>query len=85
MTCINYRSKKRRDTSTRRLLDRRADGALIRVSAPIRGDDLVGTRGRLLAFASALDARIAKHWPEELPDRELAAAEPAAPLANLTP
>ena len=59
-----------------RLLDRRADGALIRVSAPIRGDDLVATRGRLLAFASSLDARIAEHWPEEVPPLELAAVEP---------
>lgn len=51
-----------------RLFDGRADGALVRVSTPLRSDGLVGARGRLLAFASSLDARIAEHWPEELAD-----------------
>jgi EpsI family protein len=50
-----------------RLLQGRADGALLRVSAPVRNGDEVGARGRLLAFASALDALVAERWPEERP------------------
>jgi len=48
-----------------RLTDGRADGALIRISTPLSGDDEVGARGRLLGFASALDVLIAERWPVE--------------------
>jgi len=50
-----------------RLLEGRADGALIRVSTPIQKDDVVGARGRLLSFGSSLDPLLAERWPEERP------------------
>jgi EpsI family protein len=49
-----------------RLLDGRADGALVRISTPLSGDDTTTARGRLLSFASLLDPLLAKHWPIEL-------------------
>jgi EpsI family protein len=61
-----------------RLLDARADGALVRVSAPVRADDLVGARGRLLAFASALDPLVAERWPTERPARSSPGSPPRA-------
>jgi EpsI family protein len=48
-----------------RLLDGRADGALVRVSTPIAENDATAARGRLLAFASLLDPLLADHWPTE--------------------
>jgi EpsI family protein len=48
-----------------RLLDGRADGALVRISTPLSGDDTTTARGRLLSFASLLDPLLAKHWPIE--------------------
>jgi EpsI family protein len=48
-----------------RLSDDRADGALIRISTPLNGDDEISARGRLLGFASALDPLIAERWPTE--------------------
>jgi EpsI family protein len=45
----------------------RADGALVRLSTPILGDDEVAARGRLMAFAAALDLQLAAHWPTETP------------------
>ena len=48
-----------------RLTNGRADGALIRVSTPLNGDDEVSARGRLLGFASALDPLLAERWPTE--------------------
>jgi EpsI family protein len=48
-----------------RLTDGRADGALIRISTPLNGDDEIGARGRLLGFASALDPLLAERWPTE--------------------
>jgi EpsI family protein len=50
-----------------RLFDRRADGALVRISTPISDDDTVAARGRLLAFASLLDPLLGEHWPSETP------------------
>lgn len=47
----------------------RADGALVRLSTPIRGDDEAAARGRLMAFAAALDLQLAAHWPIETPTR----------------
>ncbi len=48
-----------------RLTDGRADGALIRISTPLYGDDEIGARGRLLGFASIVDPLIAERWPTE--------------------
>ena len=48
-----------------RLADGRADGALVRISTPLSGDDEVSARGRLLGFASALDPLLAERWPTE--------------------
>jgi EpsI family protein len=50
-----------------RLLDGRADGALIRVSTPIEAGDAHLARSRLLSFASTLDALLAERWPTETP------------------
>jgi EpsI family protein len=48
-----------------RLTDGRADGALVRISTPLNGDDEISARGRLLGFASALDPLLAERWPTE--------------------
>jgi len=44
-----------------RLLDGRADGALIRISTPITQDDTTAARSRLFAFAVELDPIIGEH------------------------
>jgi hypothetical protein len=48
-----------------RLSSGRADGALIRLSTPLPDDNVIGARGRLMAFASQLDPLIAERWPSE--------------------
>jgi EpsI family protein len=48
-----------------RLAHGRADGALIRISTPLSGDNVISARGRLLGFASALDPLLAERWPTE--------------------
>ena len=53
------------DHSVGRLFHGRADGALVRISTPIRGDDEINARGRLMGFASALDPLLAERWPTE--------------------
>jgi len=45
----------------------RADGALVRISTPLEGNDEAAARGRLMAFAAALDLQLAAHWPTESP------------------
>jgi EpsI family protein len=50
-----------------RLLEGRADGALVRLSTLLDDGDLAGARSRLLAFAAALEGQIAQHWPDEAP------------------
>jgi EpsI family protein len=50
-----------------RLLNNRADGALVRISTPIVGDDTTAARGRLLSFASLIDPLFDRHWPTESP------------------
>lgn len=50
-----------------RLTAGRADGALVRLSTPLRGGDDVEARGRLLSFAAALDPLLAERWPTEAP------------------
>ncbi len=49
-----------------RLIDGRADGALIRLSTPIASNDVVTARDRLISFAGFLDPLIAEHWPLEI-------------------
>lgn len=51
-----------------RLLDGRADGALVRISTPLTGTDPTAARSRLRSFAATLDPLIAARWPRELPD-----------------
>ena len=48
-----------------RLFSGRADGALIRLSTPLPDDNVIGARGRLMAFASQLDPLVAERWPSE--------------------
>ena len=49
-----------------RLVEGRADGALVRVSAPVDDADVAGTRARLLGFAPTLDRMVAERWPLEI-------------------
>ena len=48
-----------------RLLDGRADGALVRVSTPLRPGQEEAARSRLLSFALALDPLLEERWPRE--------------------
>jgi EpsI family protein len=50
-----------------RLLEGRADGALVRISASLEELDEVEARSRLLAFGAELDSLLAAHWPVERP------------------
>lgn len=45
--------------------DGRADGALVRISTLVHGDDVVGARSRLQSFASVIDPLLGLHWPVE--------------------
>ena len=65
-----------------RLLDGRADGALVRLSAPVTDGGLVSARGRLMAFAARVDPLIAERWPSEAPADSAATARPAEEAAN---
>jgi EpsI family protein len=51
-----------------RLLEGRADGALIRVSTPLPDGDVIAARSRLQSFTAALDPLIAVRWPDERPE-----------------
>ena len=48
----------------------RGDGALIRVSTPIFGDDREAARARLLGFAAELQAPLDAAWPDESTDAD---------------
>lgn len=50
-----------------RLWTGRADGALVRISTPLGPEGEVAARSRLVAFAIALEERLAQHWPVETP------------------
>jgi EpsI family protein len=50
-----------------RLVDGRADGALVRVSTPLPAHDGEAARTRLRRFAAAVDAELDAHWPMERP------------------
>lgn len=56
-----------RDRLFGRLIEGRADGALVRLSTGLRGGDEVDARTRLLAFAARLEPELAAHWPVETP------------------
>ena len=49
-----------------RVLERRADGALVRVSTPLLDGDDVAARSRLSGFAAALEPLLERHWPPPL-------------------
>ena len=53
-----------------RLLESRSDGALMRISTPIRGGDVDAARARLVAFASELDRLVEGRWPVERPSSD---------------
>ena len=48
-----------------RIAGGRADGAFIRISAPLSGVTEDSVRARLFAFGVALDAELGRHWPHE--------------------
>jgi EpsI family protein len=50
-----------------RLADGRADGAFVRISAPLSGVSEDSVRARLFAFGTALDDELGEHWPDETP------------------
>ena len=49
------------------LSEGRGDGALVRLSTPIRDGDRDAARSRLLAFAAELSPELIRHWPPETP------------------
>ena len=53
-----------------RLFDKRANGALIKVSTRLHehGGSLLITRSQLLSFATSVDDLLETHWPEEIPN-----------------
>lgn len=57
-----------------RLLEGRADGALVRLSTPIDAEGEVVARSVLRSFAAALDPLLAERWPAEHPEGEDGAA-----------
>ena len=50
-----------------RIAGGRADGAFIRISAPLSGVSEDSVRARLFTFGVALDAELGRHWPHEAP------------------
>lgn len=57
------------DKILNRLLNGRADGALVRVSMPLRPNaDLFIVRSQLRTFATSLEPLLAEHWPLERED-----------------
>ena len=55
----------RLDHAIGRLLDRRGDGALVRVSAPIPLGGRDAVRRRLAGFAGQVDSLLGEYWPRE--------------------
>lgn len=53
------------DKLASRITSGRADGALIRTSLELQGEDDAAGRSRLLEFSAALDQEVAAHWPRE--------------------
>lgn len=56
-----------RDHLRGRLGDGRADGALVRLSTPLRDGNLDAARERLVAFRRPLEPELITRWPEERP------------------
>jgi len=50
-----------------RLAHGRADGAFVRISAPLAGLSTESVRARLFSFGNALDGELEQHWPDERP------------------
>lgn len=50
-----------------KLVDGRADGALIRLSTPLVGVDRAAARALLVSFARVLEPELARVWPTEAP------------------
>ncbi len=48
-----------------RLSANRGDGALVRISTAVLGEDLIGARSKLLAFDEPVDDALADLWPRE--------------------
>jgi len=65
-----------------RLLEGRADGALVRISTRFTDHDEVAARGQLLEFATALDPLLEAHWPVEQARGEGAPKWAATPQAK---
>jgi len=55
------------DQLVSRLSEGRADGALVRISTPIVGDDVEAAHERLVAFRRVLIPELAARWPTERP------------------
>jgi EpsI family protein len=55
-----------------RIADGRADGALVRVSAPLGSDDESAVRSQLFGFAVALEGELGTRWPRETPSAAIA-------------
>jgi hypothetical protein len=53
------------DRLTGRLLDGRADGALVRLSTELGPLDRGEESARMLGFAAQLERALARHWPVE--------------------
>ncbi|MBW2243285.1 MAG: EpsI family protein [Deltaproteobacteria bacterium] len=66
------------------LSEGRGDGALVRLSTPIRHGDREAARSRLLAFAANLAPEVARHWPVETSDArsEPTGRNPSRPLGT---
>lgn len=58
-----------------RLAHGRADGAFVRISAPLAGVSDESARARLFTFGRALDGELEDHWPDERPQSSSTAAE----------
>jgi EpsI family protein len=48
-----------------RMLTGRADGSLVRLSAPLQEGDKAPARSRLISFGQVLVPLLAEHWPQE--------------------
>jgi len=52
-----------------RLQHDRSDGALVRLSSSLAGEDVTVVRSRLMGFGQKLDVLLDEHWPLERPAR----------------
>jgi EpsI family protein len=51
-----------------RLRHDRSDGALVRLSSALGGEDVAVVRSRLMGFGEKLDLLLDEHWPDEHPE-----------------